>query len=256
MNKTELKIGVVSGCLSKQEEIDSKDLYHQLIKKNIQETLNIQIQFSSVWYTTLSGSVSKVVEMIENQNTNIILYHVRPDPFLRLVKLIIRYKDQSGKLNIRLNLDADDSKIKEKDYINDIYVPQTKEKSFYKIVFKELNNISGYLLGIASKAICRQKTILDRIIKLCEEKNTQLIIVGPASRPRSSIENRILKVLDEKLHAYLAGRNINYIEFWGTKDKDGNSLFMDDGLHVSKVGHIRIANLIQPFIKGIANKIL
>ena len=110
-----IKTGIVCGCLPKQFGIESELLYHQLLSKKTESQFGITLDVSSIWYTTLHESNSKAIELIKLKKPSLLIYHVRPDPFLRMSKLFVRYSNYEEISKIKFNYNADDSMIFDKE---------------------------------------------------------------------------------------------------------------------------------------------
>lgn len=246
-----IKIGIICGCLPEQYGIEPVDLYHQVLSRKIECELERQIEISSAWYTTLAASYSNSVKMIEASTPDLVFYHVRPDPYLRVSKLLLKYTDVTSQAFSKINLNADDSMIVDEDNNVERSVLRRKLKTVH-ILFRNLNYISGLIFGSNRAAIKKEEEVIQNMIRYTDGKKIPLLIMGPASRPRSFIENRLLFKLEKKLHSKFKDKK--YISCFGILDKNGEALFMNDGVHVNKNGHFRFSELIFPALKKILIK--
>jgi len=248
-----VKTGIVCGCLPTQAGIEKPAMYHQVIATEILRQTGVVLQVSSTWYTTIAESKFKTISLIEKEKPEIILYHVRPDPYLKLCKLIIRYSDSQRQFHLMLNRNADDSKLLEQRYEPRNSIAR-KEHSFLKKMLRNFNLLAGLVLRINKKAIRRELNMLNEISAYCRDQSIFLILIGPASRPRSKLENFLLHRLEKILSVkYLTSPDC-YVSCFGTHGNAGENLFMDDGVHVSKAGHQRMAQLIFPVMENIIRK--
>lgn len=246
-----IKIGIICGCLPSQYGIESSDLYHQVLSRKLEQEMNQQVDIASVWYTTLADSYPNSVRMIETKGPDIVFYHVRPDPYLRLSKLRLRYLDKSGLVLSKWNFNAEDGMIIDRDD-NVERSPLRKKSGSMRRLVRLLNYGAGYLMGSNAAAIRKEELVIGALVRYADEKALPLLIIGPASRPRSLAENRLLFKLEKRLKTRF-GRN-NYVSCFGSQDEQGNALFMEDGVHVNKKGHFRFSELIFPVLKKILIK--
>ncbi len=240
-----IKVGIVCGCLPAQSGIQTAELYHQLMAEKIFVQYNARLAVSSTWYTTLSESKAKAEEGIKKENPEILLYHVRPDPYLRLSKLFIRFRDPQNRLHILFNRRADDSVVKQKEYPDGNSRP-LKEKSITRKLFRAANYIAGCLFGINKQVIEKEKILLYEMADICKKKKIHLVLIGPPSRPRSSMENYLLFKLEKKLGEVFNDGRFNYVTCFGIKGRNNENLFFEDGIHMNRDGHKRMADLICP----------
>jgi len=246
-----IRVGIVCGCLPTQAGIAEHELYHQLLAQQLHEEQSEELCISSTWYMTLAESKKKMEELISAGQPGVILFHVRPDPYLRISRLLFRYRDSSNRLRWQLNYNADDAHVQERSYSPRGSLP-VRNASILKNSFRDLNYIAAWLFGVHGKAIERWKEKLEEISVTCNESGVQLIMIGPASRPRSKIENFLLKRLETRLASEFKNDRFHYITCFGTFGNGGEKLFLDDGVHVSPSGHRRIAELIFPVMKKYA----
>jgi len=236
----EIKIGIVCGCFPTQPGIAPDELYHRVLAKRIESEKQIMLYVSSIWYNTVSSGYALTQQLINTEKPDVVLFHVRPDPYLRISKLWMKYSDKEKRVQKKINLDADDSMIV------DDFTPSAsqriRQKSLLHGAFRQLNYLLGALIGSNSNAIEKERISIENILAECEQQKLPLIIIGPASRDTGFFENILLYRLEKKLSLYF--KNKNYVTCFGTKDENGTRLFIEDGIHVSPAGHKRIADLI------------
>ena len=243
-----IKAGIICGCLPTQLNIEPGDLYHQLIAQKIRSQFGVGLDVVSIWYTTLAESTGKVLELIAKENPDLVLYHVRPDPYLRISKLFVRYKDLKDQFRIKFNFNGNDQNIS--DGNPTIRTRRgNKKKSGFNIFLRELNYRIGYIAGINTIAIKKEFDTLKEISSYCRDKDLFLVIIGPASRPRSKMEEFLLQRLDESLFGFFRSADVNYVRCFGATGKNGESLFFEDKVHVNRDGHKRFSELLYPEIE-------
>ncbi len=246
----EIKIGIVCGCFPTQPGIAPDELYHRVLAKRIESEKQIVINVSSIWYNTVSSGFALTRQLINTEQPNIILFHVRPDPFLRISKFWMKYTDKEKRVKKKINLDADDSMIVD-DFTPSASQRLRQKRDLLHNVFRQFNYLFGILTGSHSTAIKKERISIENILTECKQQKLPLIIIGPASRDTGFFENILLHWLEKKLSLYFT--NKNYVTCFGTRDINGEELFMEDGIHVSPSGHKRIADLIYPFLTKIAS---
>jgi lysophospholipase L1-like esterase len=68
-------------------------------------------------------------------------------------------------------------------------------------------------------------------------------------RPRSYVENLLLRKLDEYLLKSL-DENINYVQGFSEKDISGKYIFLKDKIHLNEYGHSFYANMLYKKISS------
>jgi len=240
-----MKLGIVCGCLPRQPGIAPGELYHQLLAKRMEKEFGIRTEVSSIWYLTCAESTTRTRKLVDEQNPDILLYHVRPDPYLRASKSWFRYRDKEQQRRRRINFSADDHMVVDVEEPAEIVLRRRKSK--FTRTLRHLNYAIGYLLGVNGKAIKREKEIVSEALQIAHKKNIPVLIIGPASRPRSKVEDFLLLRLEKKLSTFIAREN--YVTCFGNTDAQGNSLFFEDGVHVNPAGHKRFSELIFSAMK-------
>ncbi len=241
-----IKTGIVCGCLPTQHGILQEQLYHQILSAEVMQCAGVRLSISSAWYTKLHNGTDVCEKLIEEARPEILLYHVRPDPYLRASKLMMSYRTQSGIKKRRLNFDANDCMAFDRD---DNMAEQSvrKEKGKVRAYFRHLNYVLGLLAGSNKNAVKKQAATIESVLALAHKNNIRVFIVGPASRPRSRVEEFLLNRLENTLRTRFQGGQ--YITCIGSNGATGEPLFFDDGIHVNPAGHRRFAELIFKQLK-------
>jgi hypothetical protein len=240
-----MKLGIICGCLPKQPGIGPGELYHQLLATLIEKGFGFRPEVSSIWYVTFAESTIQTRRLVDGQNPDILLYHVRPDPYLRASKPWFRYRNKEQKRCWRINFSADDHMVV--DVEEPVEIVQRRKKTKTAKTLRHLNYAIGYLLGVNSQAIKREKKVVAEALQIAGKKNIPVLIIGPASRPRSKVEDFLLLRLEKKLRASVPAEN--YVTCFGSIDTQGNPLFFGDGVHVNPAGNKRFSELIFEAIK-------
>ena len=253
MNNQEYTLGIIGGCFPVQEQIKYDELYHTLISNQLMFESGINLKIKISRYDLIKEVDKAFVKIISNGITDLLLFHVRPDPYLINSKVYARFVNKNKIKSSKINL----HKIfgfKEPDLIAVNYQSvngRKKRKHIFRKIFRELNYIAGIISGNNS---CTVKKFIELIYNLkakCLNNNIKLIVQGPPSRPRSKMENYLLNKLDKKLRIDFLNSDITYIPCFGEYDEKGNYIFLEDNIHLSSFGHKKIAGILYPAIKNI-----
>ena len=103
-NSENQKLVFVGGCFPVQYNILFEDLFHQTLKhlylSKYREKLNIKL----LRYERFADCLNKIRNYCDENKTDKLILHVRPEPFFRLMKLYYKYKNEKGKFKSTLNL--------------------------------------------------------------------------------------------------------------------------------------------------------
>lgn len=253
MTKPECTLGIIGGCFPVQEQIKHDELYHQLISKRLlNETgLNLKIEISR--YDLINECEEAFMNIISNGIPDLLLFHIRPDPYLINSILYARFINKNKIKTSKINLHKI-SGFKEPDLVA-VNIPELnkrkRRKRFIRIIFREMNYILGVLSGNNSLTINKFIELISDIKTKCDDRNIKLIVQGPPSRPRSKMENYLLNKLNKKLLKRFINSDIIYIPCFGKYDNDGNYIFLGDNVHLSPSGHTEFSSLLYPAIKNL-----
>jgi hypothetical protein len=251
------KIAILGGCFPVQEQINQEKLYHSLIKDRILKEYFAEVEFQIFRYDTYRQCLD-ILKNIGVNDISCILLHIRPDPFLQASKFYLKYID--GKNTRRRKINFHLSGFREPD-INPVNFGnntgnKTINNSLYLIkkqirgLFRNINYMAGIIIGnnfIANKETL--KTIFE-LKELCSINKTMLIVQGPPMRPRSIVENTLLKNLGKYLYKH-AKNDLIYIHGFYNRDNSGDYIFLEDKIHLNESGHSFYANLLYKDIVNI-----
>ncbi len=258
MISKEFTLGIIGGCFPVQARIGKEELYHQLIDTWIVSKSGIKLNKVIARYEHLYEFENVIMTLVQNNNLDVLLLHIRPDPYLRNSKFMIQYLDDSGKLKIHTNFPF---RIKEPVFeivpVNTLQnIQQKRRKNYLRKALREINYFAGIIFGINNEALNKMMKIILLTRNLCEKNNIKLILGGPPSRPRSQFENYLCRKLDRKIKRQNASilSPIKYISCIGEYSKDGEYLFFEDGVHLNPAGHKIIAEKLFKEILGIVTE--
>lgn len=243
-----MKIGIVGGCFTDQHNIPFESLYHQTLKRLLianEEKLEIR----TIRYERISKCATKTINFYDSYPFDLLIFHLRAEPIMRLSKLYYKYLDQQKKLRHSINFPPLNLIYPEKfdlllnRQICSLRGDDTVETKFYHML-REANYSLGSLLGNKRYAFDLLEKSIIQINQFCASKNVNFLLLGPVSRPFSRFENRISEELNTRFEALSAQKSINYLNLLKPFTADGRSMFFENGIHVSQEGHDEIAQMI------------
>lgn len=241
------KIAILGGCFPVQEQINNEELYHSIIKEKIKKEKNIDTEFVVFRYDTFR-QCKNILDSIDGTDISCILLHIRPDPFLQAVKIYRKYinKENSRRNNINIHFTGfSEPEINPVNFGTVIY-RNILDKYFKKQTRRILRNLN-YVTGIVIRNnLITKKIILNTIKEINDfsiRNGIKLVIQGPPMRPRSFLENTLLKNLGKYI-AKSIDKETGYVPGFFRKDNSGNFIFLEDKIHLNEFGHQYFANLI------------
>ena len=239
---------IVGGCFTKQHNIESSKLYHQLLGNELLKNENLELDLSIIRYERLTKCLEKVIRSIEEQKPDLILFHIRPEPLHRICKLYYVYKDSTGKLIRSLNfgflnkINTENQKFKISQNVPATYT-YPKESRFHRFLI-DCNYLFGMGAGNVGYGLKLYLNLVTELHQLCIEKGIKLVLIGPVSRPHTLLENRLAERLDSYFETSINSIKIPYVKCIGVRSVENKWLFGDEGIYVNQVGHKRVAKLI------------
>lgn len=248
----------MGGRFPVQHNIKQEDLFHQLMKDEMERKYSCNLKVNIIRYERLLACLEKIIEYHSKNPIDILVFHIRPEPFLRLSKLYYRYVNENGTLCRSLNLPFFKLVNPEKyDYLvlgrRYITNPKIKESKFHKALI-DLNLILGGLATNHHFAIRSYFNLVKQIVLYCEQRKVKLILLGPASRPHTKIENLLSVKLHNHILKSLEKVNITYISGLGETTTWNEPLFFENGIHVNETYHKLIANRLVDEVSKWINK--
>jgi hypothetical protein len=200
-------------------------------------------------YERFSGCIEKITKYTQNSPVNVLVFSVRPEPFIRAVKLYYRHSGAwSGKLKRSLNLAILKRNKSEKHDLlsmDEMYNPSdpTRVGSLRKAL-SDLNLLLGCLFRNDHFSLKRYLALIHDVNLLCNARDISLLVLGPPVRIRTPVE----KYLSGRLHQFLSrsldGLDGNYIIGSGPTDDD-RPLFQENGIFANEKYHELIAERIE-----------
>lgn len=250
--QSKIDLLIVGGCFPVQTNIRTENLYHSILKEKIKKELSIEIEIKILQYEKLNPTFNQIKEIINQQNIDLIIFHVRIEQVLRMIKFYLRYHDKNEVYHKGLNLSIFGNCIPEREEFNlhHTYERDNKNKKRFSNRFlKGMNYILGFLVLNQFLAFRNYKKLITTIAELCDEKLIEIIFTGPVSRPVNFIENFTSMMLDVYMNKFISKKlNGSYLKLLGTT-QESQYLFCADHIKVNETGHQRIAYILFNSIK-------
>lgn len=252
MIQKNLKVLIVGGCFPVQGNIPKEKLYHQLLKKEIEDKIKIEVEINILQYEKLNPVYKKIDSIIKQENIDLIIFHLRIEQVLRIIKFYLRYHTKDNRYHQNINMAVIGKCLPETQEfclkrIND----QTKmqSKSALKTILINLNYFLGYLVLNQLYVFKKYKSLSINLIELERRNNVRIIFTGPVSRPIRIIEHFTSYLLDVFMDKAISNKNGSYIKLWG-KCENNIYLFCDDNIKVNEFGHKRVSEIIFKYLNS------
>jgi len=242
------EICFVGGCFPVQHNIVFENLFHQKLRRKIENCFNNKLNFNIIRYERFITVLDKIKTLADSKNLDLIVFHVRPEPYLRLIKLFYKYIDDNGKLKWSLNLPSFNLLNPEKYDMLDLsrlYHVNTKQrKSLFHKLLISCNYIFGKIMGNKHYAIKRYYETTNGIIDFCSTNNIKYVILGPNLRSNNYLEPSLCRDLD----FYISLRIDKQIYISGYEKDKINKMNQENGIHVTQDYHDLIAEKLYKTI--------
>jgi len=244
-NFPEVNFTFVGGCFPVQGNLPFENLFHQLLKKKIENIHACKFNVNIIRYERFKNCLQKISTYKETKPIDILAFSVRPEPFLRLVKLYYKFFDKAvGRKRWSLNL-AFLNKINPEKYdllnLDTGFNPSgANDSSIIHKVLININYILGSLFGNANYALRKYLKLINEIINFSKRNNIQLVIIGPPMRTNTLIERFLSKKLDRFIKKSLLISSDNFIS-GSDLISNGKPLFKKNGIYANEEYHELIA---------------
>lgn len=252
-------INIVGGCMITQTGILPAKLFHQVLRKNIEEKKHAKINIKLEAYNEfldLNEKMKRWVELPENNDLFIVQY--RPEFLLRRLKLFIHKSEYDTKLILNPALTSSNTdKIYQKMYFkknaNKIsnYFSQEEIKTLNSI--KRLVLLLNILFGsifLRNKTKNSFKHFLQDIDQIAVNFNLNVLFIGVIPTPMVFFNHQIIGSLNHDLRN-LPFKKLKYVEVYSELIKDKTSNYVANNYHISEKGHQIIStalfNTIEQF---------
>lgn len=247
-----MKILIVGGCFTCQHNISFERLYHQTIRDKFIDQGDLDIEIKTITYSRLSRVMDKIEKVREEYPFDLLIFHLRAEPVLGMIKVYFKYLDEKGYLRRYLNVPFHHLSIEGKHFKAESRISsgilKKHDTKFYQQL-RELNYNIGSSLGNKKRAIDLYEKCVLGLVAYCNEHSIQSLLLGPASRPVSKFENRLSHDISSSFKSLADREQLNYIELLGESTACNKPMFFDNGFNVSQEGHDAIADKIFTFLQ-------
>ena len=244
-----MRLTIVGGCFPVQHNIEPARLYHAtlcglLAPHGPAGAPEVEV----VRYERFENCLQKIRAAHARQPTQVLLFHLRAEPVMRLAKLYYRYLDDQGRVRHTLNLPGQARATPER--FDLLTRPQPAApaapppESAARRRLRQLNLRLGAWAGNRRRALRHYQTLVAAVAGFCRAEGIRLLLIGPVSRPCTREENRLSEQLNAYFEEFARRQGLAYLPTLGTADAAGQPLFFPNGMHVSPAGHDRIAQLL------------
>lgn len=259
INFPEINFSFVGGCFPVQGNLAFENLFHQLLKQKIENIREVKFNVNIIRYERFRNCINKIASYKENKPIDILVFSIRPEPFLRLVKLYYKFLDNSnGRKNWSLNLPTLNRVNPEKYDLLSLDTrfnpPEVNDSSIIRKILINLNYISGSLLGNDNYSLKKYLELVNEVIEFSKGNNIKLLIVGPPIRTNTMIESLLSKKLDKFMRKSLTVTQDNFVS-GSDLIKNGERLFKENGIYANEKYHELIAEKMLEKILPTIDKI-
>lgn len=254
----DINLTIAGGCFTQQHNIKFENLYHQIVKKNIENVFNCKLNISIIRYERFNKCFDKIEKSYLDNPIDILIFHIRSEQFLRMSKLYYKFSDDKGVIRHSLNLPLFNfmnpekyGQIQNEMLTGNVNSDITVRSSKFKKYLTEMNYVAGILSGNVYSSQKKYLKLIERVFSFCKEKKIKFILVGPVSRPHTKAEDILTGRLNCYIHASMDANKIKFINCLGKLSENNEPLFFKNGIYVNETGHERIAGFITNEISDI-----
>jgi hypothetical protein len=243
-----MRIAILGGCFIEQHNIPFNRLYHQTLKRSLSEKGEI-VEIKTRRYERITKCLEKIIDLHNDYHFDLLIFHLRTEPVMRMSKLYYKYLNNEGKLKHAINLPYFDIFYPEK---FDLLAQRrfyfhghnsSRESKLYHVL-REINYLLGTLIGNKSYALEILKITVLQIQAFCINSKIEFLLLGPVSRPFSRFENKLSEEINRVFELVTKEKSIPYLSLIKRTTNDNKSMFLENDIHVSQAGHDEIAGII------------
>jgi citrate lyase beta subunit len=241
----------VGGCFPVQYNILFEDLFHQSLKKYFKTKNYEELDIKLIRYERFSNCLDKIRNYCDTAKIDKLILHIRPEPYLRLLKLYYKYKKQDGKKRGALNMPMFKIINPEK---YDVYEIERSFPNYISIkrsginngLLADLNYLTGFVFGNLFFAANKYVKLTSDIFEYCKQKKIDFIVLGPPGRNLTALEPLFCNYLNKQVKEFCLYSHIPFID---NMMGENVGCFDDSKKFATQECHNRIANKIFNEIK-------
>lgn len=243
--KQNINLTFVGGCFPVQNDILFEDLFHQKLKREIENKYKVELNLNIIRYECFNSCLKKIKNYQKNNHIDFLVFHLRPEPFLRIVKILYKHlninKELKYSVNIPLLRSLNIENFNILKYEKSIVFSSTNNQSILHKVFINLNYLAGIILGNFNFAINKYFELTNIVVDFCKTNEIDPIILGIGNRNNSSFEPLLCKRINKFFKLRFENQNISYIETISIRSRIKDEYYRDNGIHASEKYHGVIA---------------
>jgi hypothetical protein len=209
-----IEIVFTGGCFPVQYNIPIEDLFHQKLKRLLYNT-GIELNLKLIRYERFRDTPEKISGYCNVNKTDLLIFHIRPEPFFRLLKLYYKHNDKEGKIKRALNIPFLKSIKPEEFDVYDIargledYSENSGRKS--NPLKADMNYIAGTAIGNLHYAVSQYTKLALNIANYCKANGIKFTVLGPLIRNCSITESRFSNYFRKKIDSFCQINSIRFI---------------------------------------------
>lgn len=210
-----IDIAFTGGCFPVQYDILFEELFHRKLMRRFHNN-GIEMNLKLIRYERFRDTIEKISEYCGKNKIDLLIFHIRPEPFFRLLKLYYKYNNREGKTKRALNIPFINS-VKPEEF--DVYEIARELENYSENSGKksnplkaDLNYIAGTIFGNLHYAVNQYLNLSSRIYDYCRNNDIKFIILGPLIRCYSNTESFFSNYFRKKIESYCRKNELNFID--------------------------------------------
>ncbi len=249
-NGNQIQLCYIGGCFPVQYNILYEALFHQKLKRKLADSLHQNLQINIIRYERFYSLYEKLNSLIQYRKIDILVFHVRPEIFLRFTKLLYKYTNDKGAIKWAFNfplfhvLKSEQFDILE---VSQRFRPKSKkrESKFHPFLLT-CNYLLGVGIGNHFFAVRKYQKEIMKMNFFCEQNSIRFCVLGPNCRNGNFLEPTLCRFFDRKISKF--SKNIPFISGFEELNQHHHVNF-ENGIHVTPYYHELIAQKLFNFIK-------
>jgi citrate lyase beta subunit len=255
LTEKNIELAFLGGCFPVQYNILFEDNFLQLMRTKINKEYNANLIINIIRYERLTSFMEKLQNYRENNPLDILVFHIRAEPYLRILKFYYRYLNNDGENKWSVNFpflkfissEKYDYYLLGRRYSN---IVQNKVSVLHKFMIN-LNYLSGSLIGNHIYAMKQYLKLTDDLVKYCIENKIKLILLGPTLRSSTILERLFSLRMVKMTERYFKNKKVNFVSGIDTTSEDQKEYFNLNGIHANEKYHEIISQRILSEISQI-----